>query len=113
MTRNTKRLYFLNPAHAKDILSLRHDGAARTFKFPRACQHHKTLQLAQTIRINDPLHPGNADNLQALYPLRFIETTRKNKERKSSLKSPTTRLTSNRKRMMYILVPKSPNARSL
>lgn len=37
----------------------------------------KPLQLLQTIEINDPLHPGNTDNLQALYPLQFVKTSRK------------------------------------
>lgn len=59
----------------------------------------KPLQLIQTIQINDPLHPGNTDNLQALYPLQFVKRSRKKggneKKRRSSLKSPTTRRTSN------------------
>lgn len=37
----------------------------------------KLLQLIQTIQINDPLHPGNTDNLQALYPLQFVKRSRK------------------------------------
>lgn len=50
------------------------------FVHPTFSSHNiivKPLQLIQTIRINDPLHPGNTDNLQALYPLQFVKTSRK------------------------------------